>query len=134
MIAQLAHWLVKLPVTTRFVCSRLRRTGRIRGPAAIRHYHESRTRASRYLPIPAPAHGTNPASAHMAGMQVVVVACDKNGNIDLTDLRAKAEQAGDNLSCIMVTYLLLMACISTIREVCEVVHQFGGQVYLDGAN
>lgn len=66
---------------------------------------------------------------------MVVVACDKNGNIDLTDLRAKAEQAGDNLSCIMVTYPSTHGVYEeTIREVCEVVHQFGGQVYLDGAN
>ncbi len=71
----------------------------------------------------------------MAGMEVVVVACDKNGNIDLADLRAKAEQAGDKLSCIMVTYPSTHGVYEeTIREVCEVVHQFGGQVYLDGAN
>ncbi|MEG0540630.1 MAG: glycine dehydrogenase (aminomethyl-transferring), partial [Comamonas sp.] len=85
--------------------------------------------------IPASAHGTNPASAQMAGMQVVVVACDKNGNIDLGDLREKAAQAGENLSCIMVTYPSTHGVYEeTIREVCEVVHQFGGQVYLDGAN
>lgn len=71
----------------------------------------------------------------MAGMQVVVVACDKNGNIDLADLRAKAEQHAANLSCIMVTYPSTHGVYEeTIREVCEVVHQFGGQVYLDGAN
>ncbi|VTN11611.1 Glycine dehydrogenase [decarboxylating] [Raoultella terrigena] len=71
----------------------------------------------------------------MAGMQVVVVACDKNGNIDLADLRLKAEQAGENLSCIMVTYPSTHGVYEeTIREVCEIVHQFGGQVYLDGAN
>lgn len=71
----------------------------------------------------------------MAGMQVVVVACDKNGNIDLADLREKAEQAGANLSCIMVTYPSTHGVYEeTIREVCEIVHQFGGQVYLDGAN
>ena len=110
--------------------------GEYAGLLAIRHYHESRNEGHRDIClIPASAHGTNPASAHMAGMQVVVVACDKNGNIDLTDLRAKAEQAGDNLSCIMVTYPSTHGVYEeTIREVCEVVHQFGGQVYLDGAN
>lgn len=71
----------------------------------------------------------------MAGMSVVVVACDKNGNIDLHDLSIKAEQAGDVLSCIMVTYPSTHGVYEeTIREVCQIVHQFGGQVYLDGAN
>ena len=71
----------------------------------------------------------------MAGMSVVVVACDKNGNIDLHDLRVKAEQAGEELSCIMVTYPSTHGVYEeTIREVCQIVHQFGGQVYLDGAN
>lgn len=97
---------------------------------AIRHYHESRNDGHRDIClIPASAHGTNPASAQMAGMQVVVVACDKNGNIDLADLRAKAEQAGDNLSCIMVTYPSTHGVYEeTIREVCEIVHQFGGRI------
>ena len=68
-------------------------------------------------------------------MSVVVVACDKNGNIDLHDLRVKAEQAGEELSCIMVTYPSTHGVYEeTIREVCQIVHQFGGQVYLDGAN
>ncbi|MBZ4345658.1 glycine dehydrogenase (aminomethyl-transferring), partial [Mycobacterium tuberculosis] len=98
--------------------------------------HESRNEGHRDIClIPSSAHGTNPASAQMAGMQVVVVACDKNGNIDLADLREKAEQAGANLSCIMVTYPSTHGVYEeTIREVCEIVHQFGGQVYLDGAN
>src|SRR5690606_22222772 len=106
------------------------------GLLAIRRYHESRNEAGRDIClIPSSAHGTNPASAQMAGMQVVVVACDKNGNIDLNDLRVKAEQAGDNLSCIMVTYPSTHGVYEeTIREVCEIVHQHGGQVYLDGAN
>lgn len=137
MIAQLAEWLVKLTGYDA-VCMQPNSgaQGEYAGLLAIRHYHESRNEGHRDIClIPASAHGTNPASAHMAGMQVVVVACDKNGNIDLTDLRAKAEQAGDNLSCIMVTYPSTHGVYEeTIREVCEVVHQFGGQVYLDGAN
>lgn len=137
MIAQLADWLVKLTGYDA-VCMQPNSgaQGEYAGLLAIRHYHESRNEGHRDIClIPASAHGTNPASAHMAGMQVVVVACDKNGNIDLTDLRAKAEQAGDNLSCIMVTYPSTHGVYEeTIREVCEVVHQFGGQVYLDGAN
>ncbi|MBH8436229.1 glycine dehydrogenase (aminomethyl-transferring), partial [Acinetobacter baumannii] len=84
---------------------------------------------------PSNAHGTNPASTQVAGMGVMVVACDKNGNNDLHDLRVKAEQAGEELSCIMVTYPSTHVVYEeTIREVCEIVHQFGGQVYLDGAN
>lgn len=137
MIAQLADWLVKLTGYDA-VCMQPNSgaQGEYAGLLAIRHYHESRNEGHRDIClIPASAHGTNPASAHMAGMQVVVVACDKNGNIDLADLRAKAEQAGDNLSCIMVTYPSTHGVYEeTIREVCEVVHQFGGQVYLDGAN
>lgn len=137
MIAQLADWLVKLTGYDA-VCMQPNSgaQGEYAGLLAIRHYHESRNEGHRDIClIPASAHGTNPASAHMAGMQVVVVACDKNGNIYLADLRAKAEQAGDNLSCIMVTYPSTHGVYEeTIREVCEVVHRFGGQVYLDGAN
>ena len=110
--------------------------GEYAGLLAIRHYHESRNEGGRNIClIPSSAHGTNPASAQMAGMAVVVVACDKQGNIDLHDLRVKAEQAGDTLSCIMVTYPSTHGVYEeTIREVCQIVHQFGGQVYLDGAN
>ncbi|VFS53272.1 Glycine dehydrogenase [decarboxylating] [Budvicia aquatica] len=110
--------------------------GEYAGLLTIRRYHESRGQGDRYIClIPSSAHGTNPASAQMAGMAVVVVACDKQGNIDLTDLREKAQQAGDKLSCIMVTYPSTHGVYEeTIREVCTIVHQFGGQVYLDGAN
>ncbi len=103
---------------------------------AIRRYHESRGEGERTIClIPSSAHGTNPASAQMAGMQVVVVACDKQGNIDLNDLREKAQQSDEALSCIMVTYPSTHGVYEeTIREVCQIVHQFGGQVYLDGAN
>ncbi len=130
MIAQLSDWLVKLTGYDA-LCMQPNSgaQGEYAGLLAIRHYHESRNEGHRDIClIPSSAHGTNPASAQMAGMQVVVVACDKNGNIDLADLRAKAEQAGDNLSCIMVTYPSTHGVYEeTIREVCEVVHQFGGR-------
>jgi glycine dehydrogenase len=137
MIAQLSQWLVKLTGYDAFCMQpNSGAQGEYAGLLAIRRYHESRNEGMRDIClIPGSAHGTNPASAQMAGMQVVVVACDKDGNIDLCDLRAKAEQAGDRLSCIMVTYPSTHGVYEeTIREVCDVVHQSGGQVYLDGAN
>jgi glycine dehydrogenase len=137
MIAQLSDWLVKLTGYDA-LCMQPNSgaQGEYAGLLAIRRYHESRNEAGRNIClIPSSAHGTNPASAQMAGMEVIVVACDKQGNIDLQDLRAKAEQAGTALSCIMVTYPSTHGVYEeTIREVCEIVHQFGGQVYLDGAN
>ena len=137
MIGQLSQWLVQLTGYDA-VCMQPNSgaQGEYAGLLAIRHYHESRNEAGRHIClIPSSAHGTNPASAQMAGMSVVVVACDKNGNIDLHDLRVKAEQAGEELSCIMVTYPSTHGVYEeTIREVCQIVHQFGGQVYLDGAN
>src|SRR5262249_57551866 len=81
------------------------------------------------------ADGTTPASAVMAGMRVVAVACDTNGNIDIADLRAKAEAHKKDLSCLMVTYPSTHGVFEeSIREVCEIVHAHGGQVYMDGAN
>jgi glycine dehydrogenase len=137
MIGQLSQWLVQLTGYDA-VCMQPNSgaQGEYAGLLAIRRYHESRNEAGRHIClIPSSAHGTNPASAQMAGMSVVVVACDKNGNIDLHDLRVKAEQAGEELSCIMVTYPSTHGVYEeTIREVCQIVHQFGGQVYLDGAN
>ncbi|WP_346826126.1 aminomethyl-transferring glycine dehydrogenase [Serratia inhibens] len=137
MIGQLSQWLVQLTGYDA-VCMQPNSgaQGEYAGLLAIRRYHESRNEAGRHIClIPSSAHGTNPASAQMAGMSVVVVACDKNGNIDLHDLRVKAEQAGEALSCIMVTYPSTHGVYEeTIREVCQIVHQFGGQVYLDGAN
>ncbi|CAI1855423.1 Glycine dehydrogenase [decarboxylating] [Serratia quinivorans] len=137
MIGQLSQWLVQLTGYDA-VCMQPNSgaQGEYAGLLAIRHYHESRNESGRHIClIPSSAHGTNPASAQMAGMSVVVVACDKNGNIDLHDLRVKAEQAGEELSCIMVTYPSTHGVYEeTIREVCQIVHQFGGQVYLDGAN
>lgn len=137
MIAQLADWLVKLTGYDA-LCMQPNSgaQGEYAGLLAIRRYHESRHEAGRHIClIPSSAHGTNPASAQMAGMDVVVVACDADGNIDLADLRLKAERAGKALSCIMVTYPSTHGVYEeTIREVCEIVHQSGGQVYLDGAN
>lgn len=137
MIGQLSQWLVQLTGYDA-VCMQPNSgaQGEYAGLLAIRRYHESRNQASRHIClIPSSAHGTNPASAQMAGMSVMVVACDKQGNIDLHDLRQKAGEAGDELSCIMVTYPSTHGVYEeTIREVCQIVHQFGGQVYLDGAN
>lgn len=137
MIGQLAQWLIQVSGYDA-VCMQPNSgaQGEYAGLLTIRRYHESRQQGQRDIClIPASAHGTNPASAHMAGLQVVVVACDKNGNIDLADLRLKAEQAGDNLACIMVTYPSTHGVYEeTIREICHIVHQAGGQVYLDGAN
>ncbi|AXF76805.1 aminomethyl-transferring glycine dehydrogenase [Erwinia tracheiphila] len=137
MIGQLSQWLVQLTGYDA-LCMQPNSgaQGEYAGLLAIRRYHESRNESGRHIClIPSSAHGTNPASAQMAGMAVVVVACDKQGNIDLHDLREKAEKAGEALSCIMVTYPSTHGVYEeTIREVCQIVHQYGGQVYLDGAN
>jgi glycine dehydrogenase len=110
--------------------------GEYAGLLVIRAYHESRGDAHRNVClIPTSAHGTNPASAVMAGMKVVAVACDTNGNIDVADLRAKAEAHKSDLSCLMVTYPSTHGVFEeTIREICEIIHANGGQVYMDGAN
>ncbi|WP_220811357.1 aminomethyl-transferring glycine dehydrogenase [Pseudomonas paralcaligenes] len=110
--------------------------GEYAGLLAIRKYHESRGEGHRDIClIPASAHGTNPASAQMLAMRVVVVECDAAGNVDLDDLKAKAGEAGDKLSCLMITYPSTHGVYEEgIREICEVVHGFGGQVYMDGAN
>jgi len=110
--------------------------GEYAGLLAIRAYHRSRGQGHRVVClIPASAHGTNPASAHMAGMDVVVVNCDSSGNIDLSDLRAKADVHGDRLAAIMITYPSTHGVFEPeVRTICEIVHGRGGQVYLDGAN
>jgi glycine cleavage system P protein (glycine dehydrogenase) len=110
--------------------------GEYAGLLIIRAYHASRGEAHRNVClIPASAHGTNPASAQMAGMQVVVVACDDRGNVDLSDLRAKAEAHRRELAAIMVTYPSTHGVFETgIGELCDIVHAHGGQVYVDGAN
>ena len=110
--------------------------GEYAGLLAIRGYHQARGDAHRTVClIPQSAHGTNPASAVMAGMQVVVVASASDGTIDLGDLRAKAQQHADKLGALMVTYPSTHGVFEDgIREVCEIVHKHGGQVYMDGAN
>ena len=110
--------------------------GEYAGLLAIRAYHNSRGEAARDIClIPASAHGTNPATASMVGMSVVVVACDANGNVDVADLRKKAAQHKDRLAAIMITYPSTHGVFEeAIREICDIVHANGGQVYLDGAN
>ncbi len=110
--------------------------GEYAGLLAIRAYHESRNEDHRNIClIPASAHGTNPASAHMAGMKVVVVATDEGGNISLDDLNIKLEKHSENLAAIMITYPSTHGVFeSSVVEVCDLVHQHGGQVYIDGAN
>ncbi|MBW8864920.1 MAG: aminomethyl-transferring glycine dehydrogenase, partial [Verrucomicrobia bacterium] len=110
--------------------------GEYAGLLVIRAYHESRGDKHRNVClIPTSAHGTNPASAVMAGMTVVAIACDTNGNIDVADLRAKAEAHKNDLSCLMVTYPSTHGVFEeTIMEICEIIHNNGGQVYMDGAN
>jgi len=110
--------------------------GEYAGLLVIRAYHHARGDAKRNVVlIPQSAHGTNPASASLAGMVIVIVACDDRGNIDVDDLRSKAEGFRENLSCLMVTYPSTHGVFEDrIREICQVVHQHGGQVYMDGAN
>ncbi|GHA85823.1 aminomethyl-transferring glycine dehydrogenase [Modicisalibacter luteus] len=110
--------------------------GEYAGLVAIRRYQAAEGQGHRDIClIPSSAHGTNPASAAMAQMKVVVVECDRNGNIDLDDLRSKAEQHSEALSAIMLTYPSTHGVFEEeIREACDIVHQHGGQVYIDGAN
>ncbi|MCR9063613.1 MAG: aminomethyl-transferring glycine dehydrogenase [Cytophagales bacterium] len=110
--------------------------GEYAGLMVIRAFHESRGEGQRNVAlIPSSAHGTNPASAVMAGMKVVVTACDERGNIDLEDLRQKAEEHATELSCLMVTYPSTHGVFEEgIREICKIIHDHGGRVYMDGAN
>ncbi len=110
--------------------------GEYAGLLAIRAYHRSRGDLERTVClIPSSAHGTNAASAVMAGMDVVVVACDDRGNIDLADVRTKLDQVGERLAAIMITYPSTHGVFeSSVVELCELVHAAGGQVYVDGAN
>lgn len=110
--------------------------GEYAGLLVIRAYHRARGEAHRDVClIPSSAHGTNPASAAMAGMKVVVVACDEKGNVDVDDLRAKAETHSDNLAALMITYPSTHGVFEVqVREICQIVHDHGGQVYTDGAN
>jgi glycine dehydrogenase len=110
--------------------------GELAGLLVIHAYHASRNESHRNIClIPQSAHGTNPASAVMAGMRVVVVKTDERGNIDVADLRAKAEEHGLNLAALMVTYPSTHGVFEeSIVEICDIVHKYGGQVYMDGAN
>ncbi len=110
--------------------------GEYAGLLAIKGYHESRGDLERNIClIPSSAHGTNPASAAMAGMKIIVVKCDARGNVDLDDLRNKAREHSDNLGALMITYPSTHGVFEEdIREICDVIHRHGGQVYLDGAN
>ena len=137
MCEQLEEWLAEI---TGFAAVSLQPNagsqGEYAGLLAIRGYHQSRAQGHRTVClIPTSAHGTNPASAVMAGFKVVSVACLKDGDIDLADLRAKADLHAADLGALMVTYPSTHGVFEpTIREICEIVHSFGGQVYLDGAN
>ena len=137
MIARLEGWLA---AATGFASVSLQPNagsqGELAGLLAIRAYHASRGEERRDVClIPASAHGTNPASAAMTGMRVVVVACDRQGNIDLEDLRSKAAAQAQRLAALMVTYPSTHGVFEEeIGEVCRIVHQAGGQVYMDGAN
>src|SRR5437899_2997268 len=134
---QLKDWLAEI---TGFAAVSLQPNagsqGEFSGLLAIREYHASRGEAHRNVClIPTSAHGTNPASAVMAGFKVVSVACLKDGDIDLADLRAKADEHARDLAALMVTYPSTHGVFEpTIREICDIVHTHGGQVYMDGAN
>ena len=137
LVADLERWLVEITgYDAVSVQPNSGAQGEFAGLLAIRGYHESRGESHRRVVlIPSSAHGTNPASAHMAGFEVVVVKCDERGNVDLADLRAKAAEHARDLAAIMVTYPSTHGVFEAgIREICEVVHAHGGQVYLDGAN
>jgi glycine dehydrogenase len=110
--------------------------GEYAGLVAIRNYHAARGEGGRDVClIPFSAHGTNPASAHMAGLQVAVVACDARGNVDVDDLKARLAQSGKRVAALMLTYPSTHGVFEeAVREICDLVHAAGGQVYLDGAN
>ena len=110
--------------------------GEYAGLLAIKAFHESRSDAHRNIClIPSSAHGTNPASAQMVGLQVVVTQCDDNGNVDMDDLKAHCEKHSANLACIMITYPSTHGVFETqVKELCQLVHSHGGRVYVDGAN
>jgi len=137
LFANLEGWLAEI---TGFAATSLQPNagsqGEYAGLLTIRAYHAARGESHRTVClIPASAHGTNPASAAMAGMEVVVTACDANGNVDVTDLRAKAEQYADRLAALMITYPSTHGVFeAAITEICAIVHANGGQVYMDGAN
>lgn len=103
---------------------------------AIKKYHESRGDNHRNMClVPVSAHGTNPATAQLCGMKIVPINCDKNGNINVQEVIEKCEQYSEKLSCIMITYPSTHGVFeSSVKEICDIVHKHGGQVYMDGAN
>ena len=137
MIDELTGWLNAI---TGYDCGSLQPNsgaqGEFAGLLAIRAYHDSRGDTDRRIClIPSSAHGTNAASAALAGMQVVVVACDDNGNVDVEDLKAKCEKHAERLGAIMITYPSTHGVYeAAVEEICAIVHEHGGQVYIDGAN
>jgi glycine dehydrogenase len=137
LFQQLEQWLAEI---TGFAAISLQPNagsqGEYAGLLVIREYHRQRGEAHRNVClIPQSAHGTNPASAVMAGMKVVAVACDDDGNIDITDLKAKAEKHQEQLAALMVTYPSTHGVFEEgIQDICAIVHEYGGQVYMDGAN
>ena len=137
MIRQLEEWLCQC---TGYAAVSIQPNagsqGEFAGLLAIKRYHHACGQEQRNIClIPASAHGTNPASAVMAGLKVVVVACDKEGNVDLEDLRAKADKHSDNLAALMITYPSTHGVFEeAIVEICDLIHAHGGQVYVDGAN
>ncbi len=137
MLDSLSDWLAEI---TGFAAVSLQPNagsqGEYAGLLAIRRYHHANGDKQRIdCLIPTSAHGTNPASSVMAGFKVIPVKCDEKGNIDVADLKAKAEKSGENLACLMVTYPSTHGVYeSTIKEICQIIHDNGGQVYMDGAN
>ena len=137
IIGDLERWLEEITgFTATSMMPNSGANGEYTGLLVIRAYHQDQGNRHRDVClVPASAHGTNPASAVMAGMKVVVVKTDERGNIDVDDLRAKAEENAENLSAIMVTYPSTHGVFeSRIREICDIIHEHGGLVYLDGAN
>ena len=137
LFRELEGWLAEI---TGFAATSLQPNsgaqGELAGLMVIKAYFENRGENQRNIAlIPSSAHGTNPASAVMAGLKVVVVKCDEKGNIEVDDLRSKAEQYTDTLACLMVTYPSTHGVFEeSITEICEIIHQNGGKVYMDGAN
>jgi len=137
LIAQLSDWLIKI---TGYDAVSLQPNagsqGEFAGLLAIRNYHDSRgDQARKICLIPSSAHGTNAASAVMAGMQVVVIECDEHGNVSIEDLKSKIDEYGDSLAAMMVTYPSTPGVFeAAITDLCGLVHDAGGQVYVDGAN
>jgi glycine dehydrogenase len=137
MIGQLANWLTTITgFDALCVQPNSGAQGEYAGMVSIRRYQAAQGQAHRNIClIPKSAHGTNPATAHMCGLEVVVVDCDDSGNVDVADLKARAAQHADKLSCLMITYPSTHGVFEeAVKEMCEIIHAHGGQVYMDGAN